>query len=1145
MKKRILLWTLVFACVVVFAAANGVSAEETSGTCGNNLTWDFDANTGTLTISGEGPMYDYTWSDAGESASGAPWGYLGYSVSNLVIEEGVTRIGDYAFYYAGLENGVAIPQSVTEIGEFAFAHSHAVQIDLPSGITHISKGAFSCCVWLEKVHIPEGVTVIGDSAFSACLAMMSIEIPDSVTTIGSHAFSHNDQFTSVTIPENVTSIGVGAFDYCYGLDAVHTTSLAAWCGISFGSRDANPLSYAGALYVNGELLTDLVIPDGTSDISVAAFAGAKCLTSVTIPKGVAGIGDYAFYECSNIQKVVISEGPATIGYRGFDGCTSLQEVVIHEGVTTIGGDAFRNCDNLTTIWLPASLLKIDEYAFYSVDLWHVMYAGTQDQWKAITFGAGNDTLTRAIRHTQCTGQEAVNAAEKICDVCPADLTYSCGEHILWSFDAATGTLTITGEGEMYDGLQNWDSFKYDIKTVVVEEGVTTIGKKAFFDIAVTSVSLPASLKKIGESAFEGCDELTELDIPEGVHTIDRRAFAGCDFSEVKLPTSLTKMSDELYAENKRITKVVIPAHIRVIGERVFSSTKVSLVEFVGDAPDISRLAFQYRTVSVVYPAGNATWTDVISQKFEGEVYWLPSGYSSPEEAFGTDSFTWRYENGTLYISGTGFMGGWKMTEEAPWRPLVGLVEHVVITGKPSNVYTRSFSNFSNLQTVSMPDCITDILYQAFTECVNLRQIDLPDSLQTIDQMAFSGCENLATLTIPKSVTMIVSRAFVNCGLKTVYFAGSMPNMGFESFTSPEMTIYYPSGNRTWKAAAIEELRGKAVHANTVFVADDSLSGGETDHSGSCGSNMTWKFNKGVLTLSGSGDMSVFQNDNSIPWAHLRGEITSVVVGDDITSISYLAFSECKNLKKVTLGNSLKYIGGQAFRGCSNLESIELPKNLEHIGDFAFYECKKLEVIVIPASVTWIDVQAFYSCKALNAVYFEGDAPFIDYSFLNVTATVYYPADNASWTAGVMKQYGGNLTWKPYCINTHSFSDWTTVQNPTEEAAGLEERICSQCGQVEQQPIPKLEPTQPPTDPSEPADQPSEPNDPATEPTQPSESKPSEPSAPTAEPTEPTEPKLDVEPLPVGTNPWVIVGIVLAAVLLLAGAAVIVLKRRKH
>ena len=145
----------------------------------------------------------------------------------------------------------------------------------------------------------------------------------------------------------------------------------------------------------------------------------------------------------------------------------------------------------------------------------------------------------------------------------------------------------------------------------------------------------------------------------------------------------------------------------------------------------------------------------------------------------------------------------------------------------------------------------------------------------------------------------------------------------------------------------------------------------------------------------------------------------------------------------------------------------------------------------------------------------------------------------------MKQYGGSLTWKPYCVDAHSFGDWATVQDPTEEADGLEERICSRCGEAEQQPIPKLEPTQPPTVPSEPAAEPSEPNDPTTEPTRPAPTKPGEPSAPTSEPTEPSAPVTDVEPLPVGTDPWVIVGIVLAAVLLLGGIAVITVKRRKR
>ena len=117
----------------------------------------------------------------------------------------------------------------------------------------------------------------------------------SVTSIGNYAFYYCRSLTSVTIPNSVTSIGVGAFTGCSSLTSVHITDLAAWCGISFAGP--NPLYYAHHLFVNGEEITDLVIPDGVTSIGDKAFSECSSLTSVTIPNSVTSIGSYAFEGC--------------------------------------------------------------------------------------------------------------------------------------------------------------------------------------------------------------------------------------------------------------------------------------------------------------------------------------------------------------------------------------------------------------------------------------------------------------------------------------------------------------------------------------------------------------------------------------------------------------------------------------------------------------------------------------------------------------------------------------------------------------------------------------------------------------------------------------------------------------------------------
>ena len=153
-----------------------------------------------------------------------------------------------------------------------------------------------------------------------------------VTAIGSSAFDGCTGMTSVTIPDSVTSIGYDAFVWCSGLEEVRISDLAAWCGLSFASGQANPCYHAHRLFVNGEEIKALVVPDGVASIGDYAFDGCSGLTSVTIPDSVTSIGDYAFYRCSGVVSITIPDS-----------------------VTSVGTATFRDCSNLVTISIPASL----------------------------------------------------------------------------------------------------------------------------------------------------------------------------------------------------------------------------------------------------------------------------------------------------------------------------------------------------------------------------------------------------------------------------------------------------------------------------------------------------------------------------------------------------------------------------------------------------------------------------------------------------------------------------------------------------------------------------------------------------------------------------------------------------------------------
>ncbi len=185
----------------------------------------------------------------------------------------------------------------------------------------------------------------------------------SVTTIGTVAFSNCQSLTSVTIPSTITSIGQFAFLDCYKLTSVHISDLAAWCTIEFSINDSNPLSFAHRLYVNGEEVKDLVIPNNVTSISKHAFEGCSGLNSVIIPNSVTSIGGMAFSGCSGLESVTIPNSVTSIGYNAFEKCINLSSVTIPNSVTSISSMTFYQCSGLTSVTIPNSVTTIGNNAF--------------------------------------------------------------------------------------------------------------------------------------------------------------------------------------------------------------------------------------------------------------------------------------------------------------------------------------------------------------------------------------------------------------------------------------------------------------------------------------------------------------------------------------------------------------------------------------------------------------------------------------------------------------------------------------------------------------------------------------------------------------------------------------------------------------
>lgn len=399
-----------------------------------------------------------TYTSGGERCLVAYYG----EQTELTIPSDISQIGNAAFYGCKQLAHVVIPNTVTDIGVYVFGECTGLtSVAFPDGITTINDGMFDDCTGLKSITIPNRVTSIGSYAFCGCTGLTSITIPDSVTDIGASAFSTCRNMISVTIGSGVTSIGAFAFSSCYKMVEVCNKSALE---ITAGSRDYGYIAqYARyvyteegqsrisidekgyAIYVDGDdkvLVsyigdeTELVLPDGITEINKDVFYRYSTLTSVIIPDSVKIIGTYAFARCTSLRSLTIGSGVTSIGVRAFDSCTALENITVSSDntayisvgqcvvekesktliwgckdsviptdgtVTTIGSEAFYLCRGLTSLSIPNEVTKIDARAFSNcTNLSCIYFDGTQEQWSAISKGDSWDLAVPSTCQVICT-----------------------------------------------------------------------------------------------------------------------------------------------------------------------------------------------------------------------------------------------------------------------------------------------------------------------------------------------------------------------------------------------------------------------------------------------------------------------------------------------------------------------------------------------------------------------------------------------------------------------------------------------------------------------------------------------------------------------------------------------------------------------
>ena len=345
MKQKWIPGLLLLLFVLLVPAGTARASVIGSGTCGDGLTWTFDSY-GVLTISGTGAMTDFRDPD-GTTRPFAPWGGEYYAIEKVVVEEGCTHIGSYAFYGCRNLTEAQLPDSVTGIGDCAFSDCKKLQ-DLNFSPALVSAGshAFMNCGF-TSVTLADGWTEIPYGLFWGCSALEHIGLPDSLEKIGEYAFYDCKALTGLQIPDGVTEIGTSAFGYC-------------------------------------EALEEIAVPAGVGEIPDSVFTRCTSLRTVSLPEGLEQIGKYVFMWDRSLQSVTVPETVRRLDYEVFRECTALEELVLPKNIEVIPYALCQKCTALKKVTIPVCVSAIDEQAFDDCEsITDVYYEGTEEDWNNI------------------------------------------------------------------------------------------------------------------------------------------------------------------------------------------------------------------------------------------------------------------------------------------------------------------------------------------------------------------------------------------------------------------------------------------------------------------------------------------------------------------------------------------------------------------------------------------------------------------------------------------------------------------------------------------------------------------------------------------------------------------------------------------
>ena len=330
------------------------------GVCGEEVYWAIDRD-GVLTIGGTGPLEDLPMDEP------ALWDYWADGFDTVVIEDGITSIGEYAFYGLGNIVRAELPQSVQMIDLYAFGGCTGLaQVEFSEGLERIGEGAFCACRELLDLKLPSSLKVIDIYAFQECDKLQNIQFFEGLETVGDYAFSYCDSLQSVSIPSSVTYLS--GFTGCTNLSQVQLNNGGIIGREAFAECDS---------------LKTIVIPEGITQIGDGAFSYNDGLEEITIPSSVTAVGTSAFFHCASLKKAYFYNG-GKIGPSAFHKCESLEQIVLFGPLERIEDNAFMECTALNSVVLPESITYLGNGVFGSSNVEQIYFSGDAPQFQKHT-----------------------------------------------------------------------------------------------------------------------------------------------------------------------------------------------------------------------------------------------------------------------------------------------------------------------------------------------------------------------------------------------------------------------------------------------------------------------------------------------------------------------------------------------------------------------------------------------------------------------------------------------------------------------------------------------------------------------------------------------------------------------------------------